>query len=193
MDEGVAAWPLSLRLIHWTSAVLIIGTLGFGAYMVELVQDPAERFDLTQTHKSIGVAVLALTAARLCVRVLTAAPKPLPLAARAAHISLYVLLLLLPLSGWLMATTTPVRVPTVVFGLFTLPYPLQPDLATYKFVHAVHVVAAIALAALVLLHVAAALVHALWWRDRMLARMWGDAATGRASLLGKARRRINEA
>jgi cytochrome b561 len=181
MNEGAAVWPLSLRLIHWASAALIIGMLGVGAWMVELVQDPAMRFDLTQTHKSIGVAVLALTAARLCVRILTAAPKPPPAAARvlltasANHVGLYVMILLLPLSGWLMATTTPIRVPTIVFGLFTLPYPLQPDLPVYKLAHAVHVVAAIALASLIVLHVAAALAHALWWRDGIPARMWGTS------------------
>lgn len=177
MTEG-AAWPHTLRLMHWASAALIIGTLGLGAWMVEVVQDPARRFDLTQTHKSLGIAVLALTAVRLCLRLLTAAPKPLPLAprllmaAKATQVSLYVMLLMLPVSGWLMATTTPVRIPTTVFGLFTLPYPLAPDLPTYQFAHAVHVAAAIVLAALVALHAAAALVHTLWWRDGVLARMW---------------------
>jgi cytochrome b561 len=177
MNDGAAAWPLPLRLVHWASAALVIGTLGLGAAMVELVQDPARRFDLTQTHKSIGVAVLALTAARLCLRLVMAAPKPLPLApplctaARTTHVSLYVLLVLLPLSGWLMATTTPIRVPTMVFGLFALPYPLAPDLAIYRFAHGLHLAAAIVLTALVALHIAAALAHALWWRDRILTRM----------------------
>jgi cytochrome b561 len=167
-----------LRLIHWASAALVLGALALGAYMVALVQDPARRFDLTQTHKSIGITVLVLTAMRVGMRFLTATPKPLPLApplqrvAAATHVSLYALLLLLPLSGWLMATSTPVRVPTIVFGLFALPYPLGPDLPTYRFAHAVHVVAAFALAALVALHVAAAFVHALWWRDPVLMRMW---------------------
>jgi cytochrome b561 len=190
MNETAAAWPLPLRLIHWSSAALVIGALGLGAYMVVLVDDPARRFDLTQTHKSIGVAVLALSAARLCLRMLTASPKPPPaappllLAATATHAGLYALLLLLPLSGWLMATTTPIRVPTVVFGLFTLPYPLQPDLPAYRLAHAAHVVAAIALAVLIVLHAAAALVHALWWRDGVLARMaWRPRVAG-ASLHG---------
>jgi cytochrome b561 len=185
MNETGAAWPRSLRLVHWASAALVIGTLGLGAYMVLLVDDPARRFDLTQTHKSIGIAVLALSAARLCLRILTVSPKPLPaappllLAARATHAGLYALLLLLPLSGWLMATTTPIRVPTVVFGLFTLPYPLQPDLPAYWLAHAAHVTAAIALAALIALHAAAALVHALWWRDGVLARMaWKPRIVG---------------
>jgi cytochrome b561 len=67
-----------------------------------------------------------------------------------------------------MATTTPVRVPTIVFGLFTLPYPLAPDLATYRVAHAIHLAAAIALALLILLHSAAALVHVL--RERRYRR-----------------------
>jgi cytochrome b561 len=163
-------WPRALRLVHWVSALLVIGLLTLGTYMVQLVADPAERFDLTQTHKSIGIVVLALTLVRLCLRVVTPAPKreraPLLLAATATHAGLYVLLLLLPLSGWLMATTTPVRVPTVVLGLFTLPYPLAPDLATYRLAHAIHVTAAISLALLVFLHSAAATAHALSGRRR---------------------------
>jgi cytochrome b561 len=158
-------WPRTLRLLHWASAVLVIGALGLGAYMVQLVEDPAERFDLTQSHKTIGVAVLALTVARLCLRAFARAPRhtcaPRLLAAKGTHAGLYALLLLLPLSGWLMATTTPVRVPTVVLGLFTLPYPLAPDLAMYRLAHAVHVTAAISLALLILLHSAAALAHVL--------------------------------
>jgi cytochrome b561 len=165
-------WPHALRLVHWVSAVLVIGMLVLGAYMVQLVENPAVRFDLTQTHKSIGVAVLALTVMRLCLRALATAPDheraPLFLAAKATHASLYALLLLLPLSGWLMATTTPVRVPTIVLGLFTLPYPLAPDLQTYRLAHAIHVTAAILLALLVFLHSAAALANA--WKGRRRVR-----------------------
>ena len=186
MDEGASAWPLSLRLVHWASAALVVGMLGLGLYMVQIIHDPAVRFDLTQIHKSIGVVVLALTAARLCLRGLATAPRPEPaapavlLAAKAAHIALYALLLALPLSGWLMATTTPVRVPTVVFGLFALAYPFAPDLPTYRLAHAVHVAAAVLLAALIVLHGAAALAHALIWRDRTLARIWSKRAAARS-------------
>ena len=176
-------WPLSLRLIHWVSAALVIGALGLGACMVQLVEDPAKRFDLTQTHKSIGVTVFVLTVVRLCARLLTTAPKAgslaplLRLAARATHICLYGLLLLLPLSGFLMATTTPVRIPTTVFGLFELPYPLGPDLTIYRIDHAVHVTAAISLTILIVVHFTAALAHTLWWRDRTMVRMWRASYT----------------
>jgi cytochrome b561 len=176
MNDGAPAWPLALRLIHWTSAALIAVALGFGVFMVDIVQDPARRFDLTQTHKSIGVTVLALTAVRLWLRLRTPSP-PLPLApplsraVKATHASLYALLLLMPLSGWLMAASTPVRVPTTVFGLFSLPYALEPSLPTYRMAHALHAAGAAALAALALLHIAGALVHTLWRRDGILTRM----------------------
>jgi cytochrome b561 len=177
MNKG-DVWPLSFRLVHWTSAALVIAALGLGTYMMQLVHDPAERFELTQTHKSIGITVLALTVVRLCLRIFTRAPQPEPaapfvrLAAKAAHIVLYALLLVMPLSGWLIATTTPVRVPTFVFGLVELPYPLSPDLAAYRIAHTIHVVSAIFLAFLIVLHVAAAIIHAFLWHDRTLARMW---------------------
>ena len=163
--------------------MLVVAALGLGAYMVQLVHDPAERFELTQTHKSIGVAVLALTVVRLCLRILAKAPKPEPaaplvlLAAKVMHVFLYGLLLVMPLSGWLMATTTPVRVPTFVFGLVELPYPLSPDLTTYRIAHTIHVVSAIFLALLIVLHVAAAIIHAFVWRDRTLARMVSRRST----------------
>ncbi len=171
-------WPLSLRLAHWLGAVLVLAALGLGVAMVQFVHDPAARFELTQTHKSFGVTILALTVARLARRAFSRAPKAEPLrgslvlAAKAAHIALYALLLLMPLSGWLMVTTTPVRVPTLVFGLLALPYPLAPDLTIYRFAHAAHVALAILFATLIAIHVAAAMVHTVVWRDRTLTRMW---------------------
>ena len=178
MNSAATVWPLSLRLAHWLNAALVIGALGLGAFMVLAVHDAATRFELTQTHKSIGVSVLVLTVLRLYLRSVMRAPKPelasrsVTIVAKAVHVGLYTLLLLLPLSGWLMVTSTPVRIPTVVFGLFDLPYPLAPDIARFRLAHAAHIVLAIALAVLVVLHLAAALVHVWVWRDRTLARMW---------------------
>jgi cytochrome b561 len=174
-----AVWPPALRIIHWVTAALVLGALLLGVTMVQVVHDPGERFELTQTHKSIGVAILGLALVRLCLRIRATAPVPRPaapllIAARAVHIVLYVLLLAMPLSGWLMASTTPVRVPTSVFALFDLPYPLAPELATYRLAHGVHVASAIALASLIALHVAATLVHSLLWRDDTVRRMWPE-------------------
>ncbi len=178
MNEVPTAWPLALRLAHWLSAALVIGALALGAFMVLAVHSAALRFELTQLHKSLGLCVLALTAVRLGLRLVLPAPKPEPvtravaITAKAAHVGLYILLVLLPLSGWLMVTSTPVRVPTVVFGPVQLPYPLAPDIAHFRLAHAAHVALASAIAALVVLHAAAAFVHVRVWRDRTFARMW---------------------
>ena len=175
-----AAWPPALRIMHWAIAALVPGALLLGVTMVQVVHDPGERFELTQTHKSIGVAILGLALVRLCLRIRATAPVPEPaaplriIAAKAVHIALYVLLLAMPLSGWLMASTTPVRVPTSLFALFDLPYPLAPEFGTYRFAHGVHVASAISLASLIALHVAATLVHSLVWRDHTLRRMWPE-------------------
>jgi cytochrome b561 len=174
-----AVWPPALRIIHWVTAALVLGALLLGVTMVQVVHDPGERFELTQTHKSIGVAILGLALVRLCLRIRASAPVPRPaapllIAARAVHIVLYVLLLAMPLSGWLMASTTPVRVPTSVFALFDLPYPLAPEFATYRFARGIHVACAITLASLVALHVAATLVHSLLRRDQTVRRMWPE-------------------
>jgi cytochrome b561 len=175
-----AAWPLALRVMHWVMAALVLGTLLLGVTMVQVVHDPGQRFELTQTHKSIGVALLGLALVRLCLRIRATAPVPAPAApllmnaAKAVHIALYVLLLAMPLSGWLMVSTTPVRVPTSVFALFDLPYPLAPEFATYRFARGVHVACAISLASLIALHVAANLVHSLLWRDQTVRRMWPE-------------------
>ena len=94
--------------------------------MILAVHNAATRFDLTQTHKSIGVSVLVLTPLRLGMRCFFRAPKLEPIArsvaivGRAVHVGLYVLLLLLPFSGWPRVTSTPLRVPTIEFGLFEL-------------------------------------------------------------------------
>ena len=178
MNNRTTAWPLSLRLAHWLSAALVVGALGLGAFMVLAVHNAATRFELTQVHKSIGAGVLVLALMRLGLRCVIRAPKPettartVAILAKALHVSLYFLLLLLTLSGWLMVTSTPVRVPTFVFGLFELPYPLAPDIARFRLAHGAHVVLAVTLAALGVFHVSAALVHAWVWRDRTLRRIW---------------------
>ena len=66
----------------------------------------------------------------------------------------------------------PVRVPTSVFGMFELPYPLAPDVGMFRLARAAHVALAASLASLIVLHIAAATMHALVWRDRTLTRMW---------------------
>jgi cytochrome b561 len=186
--NDAAGWGLPARILHWTMAVLILGMLGVGFWMVQVIgtSDLVLRYTLTQTHKSFGFAVFALALARILWR--RANPTPADpagsaferAAARGAHLTLYALMLVLPLSGWLMASASPLndagafpfQVRNMVFGLFELPDPFDPGSKTLESLFkVVHLWAALAMAALLVAHAGAALFHHVVRRDRVLSRM----------------------
>jgi cytochrome b561 len=172
-------WPGAVRLLHWISAVMIIAMLAVGTIMVR-VNDTGIRFDLYQSHKAFGIVVLSVTALRLLTRLMLAprgpavpGPRWQSFAASAAHGALYLLIAGVALSGWTMASATPLPVPTSVFGLFELPAIVPRDLETYKLAKTWHGWLTKALLAVVLLHVLAALKHHVINRDDVLRRMIG--------------------
>jgi cytochrome b561 len=170
------SWPLSARIFHWLSAALILAMLALGMVMVRL-EDAGLRFDIYQIHKAFGITVLALTVLRSAVRLvwvrapLAKGPAWQRFAAAATHGALYALICAVGLSGWVMASATPLPIPTSIFGLFDLPLLVARDLETYKLAKAAHGWLTTALACMVLLHVVAALKHHFWDRDEVVTRM----------------------
>lgn len=164
-------YALPAVLLHWLQAALVLWLLWLGWSMVELPKG-AERSAAYALHKSLGILALGLVLLRLVVRRL--APPPAPLAtgreallASSAHRLLYALLLVLPLAGYLASSFTPYAMK--FFGI-ELPRLGAPDEAMNALFKRVHWVAGWALVALIALHVAAAIRHALR-RDGTLARM----------------------
>jgi cytochrome b561 len=158
---------------HWTIAALVIFNIAVG-----LGHDPIPALRaLMPAHKAIGLTVLALTALRVTWR-LAHRPPPLPAdtpgwergAAHATHWTLYLLLVALPLSGWVMVSGPQGRRPLSWFGAFDLPY-LPVTSPAAEGAAKAHGLLGWVMLALVLLHVAAALRHHLVLRDRVLARM----------------------
>ncbi|MAS42480.1 MAG: cytochrome B [Rhodobacteraceae bacterium] len=178
-----AAWGWPARAFHWATAAVILFLLGLGIWMTDFVTDIYEQFGLIQLHKSWGFVAFALAAARLAWRVTHAAPPPVPgtprwqvLAAEAAHWALYALMLIMPLSGWLMASASSLQesygIKNQVFGLFALPDPFVPGDRTLEGIfHQIHELSAWALIALVVVHAGAALKHHFVDRDATLRRM----------------------
>src|SRR3954453_1206853 len=174
-----AAWGWPAKTLHWMVAVLVIGMLMLGFTMVWLVSGLGTKFQLYQLHKSFGVLVWTLVVVRLVWRWLNSRGPTLPpelkpgerAAASLTHRGLYVLSLVLPITGWIMASASPLGVPTMVFGLFTLPNLVGSDAALEHGMKLVHAGLALALAALLALHVAAALKHHFVLHDDVLARM----------------------
>lgn len=154
-------------LFHWTIALLVIANLlsGFGL------------IGIMGVHKAIGITVLVLSLARLAWR-LAHRPPPLPAsvpgwqatAARVSHGLFYVLMIAMPLSGWIMSSNAETLRPLTWFGLFDIPY-LTISRSAGATGHEVHELLAYPFAALVVLHVLAALKHHFIDRDAVLARM----------------------
>jgi cytochrome b561 len=160
--------------LHWLLALLIVGTFCVGLYMHELPFSPT-RLKLYNWHKWAGVTILALSALRLLWRLTHRPPADLPmpawqrLAAHGAHWALYVLFFLVPLAGW--AYSSAAGFPIVVFGVWPLPDFVAPDRALADVLKERHATLAFALAAVVALHIAAALKHHFIDRDGQLNRM----------------------
>ncbi len=175
---GVGVYDPVAVSLHWVLAALIVASFFVGLYMVDLRFSPL-RFRLFNWHKWAGMAVLALSIARLVWRATghpaPALPPGLPrwqlVAYRATHLAFYGLFFVVPLLGWLY--TSAVGVPVVWFGWLPLPDLTHVDkpLADGVF-KPLHAFTAYALAALVVLHVGAAFKHQLVDRDRLMVRMW---------------------
>ena len=162
------------RLMHWSMAVLIVAMLFVGVGMVSTVSSLHD--SLLALHRPLGIALFVLVVLRLAVRLKRGAP-PLPadlpmwqrLPAHASHLVLYALMIAMPLIGWSMLSAG--GYPVVLFGGVHLP-PIAPhNVALYAWLRAAHTWLALALCATVLLHLAAALFHALIRRDGVLASM----------------------
>lgn len=158
---------------HWTIALLVLVNLasGLGGDAVPALGA------LFPLHKAIGITVLVLTLARVAWR-LAHRPPPLPphtpawerAVAHATHWTLYGLLLAMPLSGWAMSSNPERRRPLTWFDVFDIAY-LPVSTGGSRLGHDVHGVLGWVMAALVLLHIAAALRHHFLLRDRTLVRM----------------------
>jgi cytochrome b561 len=179
MTTSAARWSRGVIALHWLSAAGLALVFALGLAATANGIDAARKFDLYQTHKALGWLTLLLLAARLAARARRVAPPPMPDWSRATrwssrfvHAALYALLAAIPLVGWLRVSTAIVPIPVSLFGWATIPN-IAPTNAELSDVLAfAHEFGAWTLAALVALHVAAALKHQLIDRDAILARMW---------------------
>lgn len=174
LDRGERYSSVAI-LFHWTIALLVIVNLIIGIGHESI---PALRAWMPG-HKAIGITVLVLTLARLAWR-LAHRPPALPgsvtpaerRAAHAAHWGLYTLMVLMPLTGWMMVSGPgpgPAR-PLSWFGVFDVPL-LPVGKAASGLGANAHGVLGWLMLALVVLHIAGALRHHFLLRDATLARM----------------------
>jgi cytochrome b561 len=162
------------RLLHWLMAVCILAMLFIGVGMASTVTP----FHLTllSIHRPLGAAILVLALIRLVVRLRYGAPPlpadlpaPMKLAAYLSHVAFYVLMIAMPLLGWAMLSAG--EYPVVLFGAVHLPPILPQSDSLHALLWGAHFYFAFLFFALILLHVAAALFHALVRRDGVFDAM----------------------
>lgn len=165
-------------IFHWLIAALFVAQIILGRTMTSLPPS-LRQFELYQLHKSLGMTILALTLLRIGWRLTHTAP-PLPaqmrnwerLAARIAHIALYVAMIAIPLLGWATVSTSSLNIPTLLWDVVPLPHlPLEQGRQQSNIWADRHKIAVWGASFLIMLHVAAALRHHLIIKDEVLLRM----------------------
>jgi cytochrome b561 len=166
-------FPVLSRLLHWLMAVLILAMLFIGVAMVSSLSDYHR---LVSIHRPLGALIFVLAVVRLLNRIVNPPPPPpaalppiLRFAAHASHWLLYGLMLVLPLVGWAMLSAG--GYPIVLIGSWHLPAILPRDVALYAVLRPMHTVLALALFVTFLMHLGAALTHALIFRDGVFRSM----------------------
>ena len=172
-------YSATARFFHWLIALLIAVMAVTGFAMVYRGKDlniwDSLTNNLYSTHKALGLVILALVILRLFYRLVVGRPAdeatitPFQrMASHTVHWSLYVLLIAIPIGGWLGVSLFPAL---DVFGLFQIPALTSPNKALSEQVLWLHGLAAYILLSLVAIHVAAALYHHIIRGDGVLTRM----------------------
>lgn len=175
---GATAYSPVARAFHWITVVFVVALLVLGQAMTYRSQQ--DIWDgltngLYSTHKLIGVTLLGLVIARLVYRLTYGAPADEPtlepwqkLASHVTHWSLYGMLLLVPVMGWRGASQYPAL---EIFGLFKLPSIAAADQAAAAQSFFWHATLGKVMAALLVVHIGAAMFHHMIRKDGVLRRM----------------------
>ena len=169
-------YTATAQALHWVVAALMFTVIPLAWVMVNMARTAPSREWIYTLHKSFGMTILVLVAARLVWRAMHPAP-PLPgkMAqwergmATASHWMLYLILVGMPVSGYVLSATSPAGVP--YFDLFHWPS-LPRSQAVNEAARWVHAAVGQWLVyLLIVLHVLATVWHAAVRRDGVLDRM----------------------
>ena len=172
---GPARYDTVAIALHWWVALMVLCALAVGLYMHDLPLSP-HKLKVFSWHKWIGVTIFLFAVVRVLWRA-THSPPALPaatppwqrIAAHSTHHLLYALILVIPLSGWLMSSAYGVQV--VYLSVLPLPDLVAKDKALADQLKELHEGLNIAMVLLLVAHVGAALKHHFVDRDEVLRRM----------------------
>jgi cytochrome b561/polyisoprenoid-binding protein YceI len=178
-------------ILHWLIAAAIVFQIILGWRMGDEPKGPAT-YAIFQLHKSIGITILLLSLARLAWR-LTHRPPPHPaaqprwetIASKIVHVAFYVIMIGLPVTGWIIVSTSKLTIPTVLYGAIPWPHlPFLPELAAgpkhlwHEIGENGHGLLVKTTYLLLLLHLGAVAKHQILDRDEVLGHMAPGAKPG---------------
>ena len=159
-------YTLPLRVLHWLTAVTIMALLVVGFYMADIDPDAPNKYELYPLHKSFGMVALLLVMLRLPVRFKSGAPAPASWLenwekqlSHLVHVLLYVAMLTMTWSGFLMNSTFPYVNGVEIFGLFTVPDITPKSEYWNGIAHTFHTVGAWSFVVLLALHLGGVFKH----------------------------------
>ncbi|MGB3795117.1 MAG: cytochrome b/b6 domain-containing protein [Alteraurantiacibacter sp.] len=156
---------------HWLIALLLAGQIALGFTM----SSDASGFADVQLHKSVGIVILVLSLLRLFWRISHKRPAPLEggvfgFLSKAVHVLFYVFMIGTPLTGWALVSSSSTDIPTMLFGVVSLPH-LPLGTGVNGAAHEAHELLAFMGIGLFVLHTAGALRHHFIVKDGLLSRM----------------------
>ncbi len=164
--------------IHWAVALVVYGMFALGLWMVTLGYYDVWYHNAPEIHKSIGCILFAIMVIRFIWRYVSPPPTPLSsyssltrISAIVAHLTLYVALFAILITGYLISTAD--GQPISVFGWFDVPALISGGAAQADFAGDIHLWLAWAVVILSVLHGLAALKHHFVDGDITLKRMFG--------------------
>ncbi|HLO64136.1 MAG TPA: cytochrome b [Azonexus sp.] len=169
------SYTTTAKALHWLMAILLFGLLALGFYMHDLPLSP-DKLKLYSWHKWAGVTAFLLVGFRLLWRFAhrppalpDSMPKIMQFAAHAGHLMLYLLMIAIPLTGWLMSSAKGFQ--TVYFGVLPIPDLLDKNKELGDLLALVHKSLNLVFIAVLAGHIGAALKHHFIDKDDILTRM----------------------
>ncbi|WP_353276784.1 cytochrome b [Wolbachia endosymbiont (group B) of Villa cingulata] len=167
-------YSLGLRIIHWLMSALIIGMLCSGLYMKSLPISSEIKFSIYAIHKACGITVLGLIIVRIFFRVFTYVP-PLPAsfsrfvinASKTIHFGLYFLMVLMPLSGYVMSSASSKEIKYFVH----IPLLINENKELASVANQLHSMLAYLMIVFITLHILGALKHTFIDKQNIFKRM----------------------
>ncbi len=163
------------RLLHWVIALLLIGLISIGWYMMYIEDQPNSGWYFN-LHKSFGLTAAILIFFRVIWR-FAHKPAPLPssvphwqqIISKGIHFLLYFCMIIMPITGFIGASFSKYGI--IFFGV-ELPHWVNQSHAISEQFFQIHGVVAWILVGLIALHLLAAIKHLVINKDNVFQRMW---------------------